>query len=653
MAKNANITKTKVLQLRVTVECAPEPAGTPCPMPRLPRPSILTSAVLGLGLLLVLGFAMEEMLGWPWLVQPLQTQLSQRLQRPIQLGPPEAYAASGTGHRARLGFWGGLSLQTPWLEVAAPPWSQAPHLVTARDVDLRLRYIDLWHAWRGQPLVVHALHAGWLDAVLERQADGRTSWQGAPQTAPTAAPQVESMGVQIGNVRYTDAVRGLQVQGQGTLVDQRLVLQLTAKAGPAQLSFAGHADDTSHWDRVQGRIRLQGPSLAAMGTPLGVSLPTTAAFQAQGQLRHADGVWDVVVDSAQVGTSQLAGTFRYQSRRAVPRLSGTLTGQRLDLRDLGPAVGVEATPTQGRTKVLPSRPFNLEALRVMDADLAIAIRSLDLNTTLLEPLQPLNAHLRLAGGVLSLQDIDARTSQGRLGGTLSLNGQQDRAHWVADLQWRDVVLEHWLRLRRSAGQPPYVSGKLQGRARLEGTGRSTAEILASLQGQVVTMVSGGSMSHLLIEMGGLDIAQALGVMVQGDKALPLDCAVADLAVSQGTLRPRVLVLDTSDSTAWIDGTVSLATEAMDLRTIVAPKDISPLTLRTPLHVTGTFAAPQVSVEKGLLGTKLGSSLLLGLINPLAALLPLVDTGNNDEAKQHANTCQARLQEKLHRPGATS
>lgn len=612
--------------------------------------------LIGLVLLLVLGFAVGESMGWPWLVKPLQDQLEKRLERRVQLQQPDGPAATPnttatTG--ARLHFWGGVNLKTGWLEVAAPSWSKAPYLVSARDVDVDLRYTDLWRAYRGQPLVIKKLGASWLDAVLERQADGKASWQGAATDHPSPAPQLETTAVQVGNVRYNDAILGLEVLAKGNLANQKLALQLTAKAGPARLTFDGHADDITHWDRVQGKLTVQGPSLADMGAPLGVTLPTTAPFKAQGELAHGDGVWDMKVDSAEIGKSQLSGNFHFDTRGSVPVLSGTLTGERLNLVDLGPAVGVETDTAKKSAKVLPTRPFDLASLRAMDADVNIAIKSVDLNTALLEPLQPLNGHLKLDHGVLTLTNIDARTSQGRLTGALTLNGEKDRAHWVAALQWQDVLLDRWLRLTRREGLPPYVTGKLQGHANVSGDGRSTAEILGSLQGQVVTTVTEGSVSHLLIELGGLDAAQALGVFVKGDKSLPLDCAVADLTVSQGSLKPRVLVLDTTDSTAWIDGSISLATESMDLRAIVAPKDISPLSLRTPLHVGGTFAAPKISIEKAPLGAKLGSALLLGLLNPLAAIIPLVDTGSSEAAKQHALTCQARLQKKMQQSGAKS
>jgi uncharacterized protein involved in outer membrane biogenesis len=278
----------------------------------------------------------------------------------------------------------------------------------------------------------------------------------------------------------------------------------------------------------------------------------------------------------------------------------------------------------------------------------IAIAEVEANTTLLEPLRPFKAHLLLTAGVLTLTDIDARTAQGHLGGTLGLDGKLNSAHWVAALNWDGVQLQRWIHQQRGASLPPYVSGQLQGHATLQGSGRSTAEILGTLQGDIGATVVNGTVSHLLVEAGGLDLAQSLGVYVKGDNALVLDCALADLSVAEGVLRPRLLVLDTSDSTVWVDGTLSLATESLDLRAVVAPKDFSVLTLRSPLHIRGSFADPKVSVEKGPLGLKLGSALLLGLVNPLAAILPLVDLGNRKDARANAASCQARMQQKLQR-----
>jgi hypothetical protein len=242
--------------------------------------------------------------------------------------------------------------------------------------------------------------------------------------------------------------------------------------------------------------------------------------------------------------------------------------------------------------------------------------------------------------VLTLRDFDARTGQGRLGGTVQLDGRDAQALWTADLHWAGVRLESWIHQKRADSAPPFVTGSLNGQARVAGQGKSTAAILGSLRGGMRMQLAGGTISHLAVEAAGLDIAQGLGVLIKGDDALPVQCTVVDLVAEQGVLRPRVLVLDTRDSTLWIDGSLSMASEALDLRVVVTPKDFSPMALRTPLHVRGTFGDPIVSLDKGRLGARLGASALLGLINPLAALIPLMDMGSGADAQRGAEDCRA-------------
>lgn len=428
-------------------------------------------------------------------------------------------------------------------------------------------------------------------------------------------------------------------------------LTLDATVGNANLIFNGNATDIMHLGGFDGNFSLKGPSLAAVGQPAGVTLPTTPPFRTHGIISKRDTAWHVVIDDATVGASRLKGEFTYETSRSVPLLSGKLSGPRLLLIDLGPVVGTTpATPefsaapvtVRPKDKVLPSRPFDLASLRIMDADVVINIDSVDLNTTLLEPLRPLKTHLRLNGGVLTLSDLQTHFGQGKLMGRLGLDGRGSKALWNANLRWQGVKLERWIHQTRSNGAPPYVTGRLDGRTILKGKGRSTAEILGSLKGHVRTELRSGTISHLIVELAGLDVAESLGVFLKGDDALPVQCAVADLSANKGLFRPRLLVVDTSDSAVWVDGSVSLAKEALDLRAVVTPKDFSPLTLRTPLQVRGTFAHPHVSVQNQPLGRKLASSLLLSLLNPIAAIIPLVDKGDAEAAKRQAAGCETLM-----------
>jgi uncharacterized protein involved in outer membrane biogenesis len=654
----------------------------------------MASLVVGAGLLGAV--AVGEWRGWPWLAAPLEQALSNAWARRVGLS---ATGDPGTSDAQRfsLRFIGGVRLHTPRLDIGAPAWSAQPHLLQARDVDLQLRYADLWRAYRGGPLHIDVLQAGALDAQLERLADGRASWQlsvrpAAPMRPPISIPTFGRLQVSDGLLRYRDEPLAIDVEGRVSLTGSQLKvnasgryralpvtiellaagvvspvtgdvrtmsspLTLDATVGRARLTFDGHVDDALHFDGLGGRFTLKGPSLAAVGDPVGVTLPTTGAFASRGVVVRRSGDWLVRLDDATVGSSRLSGAFRYRLGGGTPLLAGRLVGARLLLADLGPAVGTTAAPPMvaasapgpavkvaGKLpgKVLPARPFDLAALRAMNANVLIDIAEVDLNTNLLEPLRPLRAHLQLDAGVLTLSDLDARTADGRLSGRWSLDGRGTQALWAADLRWSGVRLDRWIRQTRAGEAPPYVSGRLSGRATLTGQGRSTADILASLDGRVHTELTDGAVSHLMVEAAGLDVAQALGVLFKKDDALPLGCAVADLSAVRGVFRPRTMVLDTTDSTVWVDGSLSLATESLDLRAVVSPKDFSPLTLRSPLRVRGSFADPAVSLESGPIARKAAAALLLALLNPLTAWIPLIDSGDANLAQRHADGCRSLM-----------
>jgi uncharacterized protein involved in outer membrane biogenesis len=660
---------------------------------RRPRwPWLAGGAVLAL----VLGVLACEAAGWPFLVQPVERWLSGKLDRRVTLAPADA--AGRTPLRIRL--LAGVRVASPQIEIAAPAWSRAPHLLLAHDAHLHLRYRDLWRLQRGERLRIAALEADRLDVQLERPDAARASWQFGPPRAREpgdagAWPDFDRLVVRDGRIRYDDTPRRLQLDARATLsegtagpsaapasaasaaalpglhvqasgrygaADVRMQLdadtvlpwiegdgdappvavRIDARSGAARLRFDGHARDALRLQGLQGRFDVAGASLSRLGELLGVTLPTTEPFQLQGRLHREGSVWSVLVADAKIGASRLAGAFRYDHAPARPLLTGRLHGALLQFADLAPTVGapvagVVPPPRAGR--VLPAREFDLPSLRAMDANVLFDIAQVDLGAAFGEPLRPLRTHLRLVDGVLALDAIEARSAQGRLRGRIELDARPADPLWHAQLRWGDVALERWISQPRRAGQPPWISGRLAGRADLRGRGRSTAQMLSSLDGQVVLRLRGGTVSHLAVEAAGIDVAESLGVLVQGDRPLQVGCAVGQWVADDGTVKPRVMVLDTPDTTIWVDGAIELADERLDLRASAEPKDVSPLTLRTPLRVRGTFADPQVSLEKGPLVGKLAISGALAALAPLAALIPLVDPGGGPDGDGGEAGCE--------------
>ena len=441
-------------------------------------------------------------------------------------------------------------------------------------------------------------------------------------------------------------------------------LRVEGSAGAAKVFFDGTASALLGERQLQGQLRLSGPSLARVGAPLAVTLPQTPPFDLRGSIGYDSGVWRLQAERATVGRSQLEGEFRFDTRPTPARLSGRLGGTRLALADLGPSVGAPAAGAASASasaggKVLPQQRFDLPSMRAMDADVQVAIAELDFGSESLAPLKDLQTHLLLQGGVLRLQALKASVAGGQFSGSTSLDANGDPARWATDLKFSGIDVAGWVRglnaqpdqpaapaagnkaalkarrnEARSGGNQPvqaYLTGALSGRLQATGRGRSTAEILSTLDGQAQMRLTDGTLSHLVTELAGLDLAQALGVLIRQDRPLPLRCALLDLQLQNGVVRPLRAVLDNADSTLRLAGQVDLRDETLALQAQVKPKDFSPLSLRVPVVITGTLGAPVVGVDgKRLAGKALGMLALAAVVAPAAALLPLLEAGSSDK-----------------------
>ena len=657
-------------------------------MIRQPPRALLIALALPAALLLLL--AAGEASGWPFLRGPLERSMQRVANVSVKIEGD---------FRTRLFWQPGITAAR--LVVGPADGITEPHLLAADDVSLRWRWADVWRFRQGAALRIQSLQAQHIDARLTRLADGRASWHlGVPATSPDTAstprpaPVIERLQVVTGRLTVEDAplqlnlvavlqarppasegaAPGLELVAEGRyraspvkvraqmaaalplLADGGSAAPMTgltvdARVARAHLVFDGEAAALLSASRVKGALQLSGPSLAAVGQPLSLVLPETPAFNLRGRIAHEGTVWSLVAERASVGSSVLAGAFAYDTAPRPARLSGRLSGSRLALQDLGPAIGADQPPARpGR--VLPDQALNLPSLATMDANVLVDIALLDLGTTALAPLRQVRTHLRLSQGALQLDDLSAVVAGGRVSGSSRLDTRPTVPQWTAALNFAGLDVAGWVqglrtpaaaakttaapaalkRERQAALQAPkapaqaYLTGLLDAQLTLSGQGRSVAEIFATLHGDTRLVVRDGTFSHLLTEALGLDIAEALGVVLRGDRSLPLRCARIDAAVRQGVLVPRLAVLDNADSTVRMSGQVNLRDETLALRFVTVSKDFSPLSLRTPVTVGGTLGEPVVGIEVRRLGARALAALALAAVAPAAALIPFVDTG---------------------------
>jgi uncharacterized protein involved in outer membrane biogenesis len=686
-------------------------------MPTLPRPGRL--ALAGLAALL-LALALCEAAGWPFLRAPLAAQLSQKLQREVRLEGHFRLRLLGS---IRLTVEH-LSIAGPAWDNRGLPF------VTARGARLSLPYRTVFGQLRGSnALRIERLEVDSIAARLLREASGRSNWQFEFQEearkpepgAPSITPEFRHLVVHEGLLTLRDDVAalkleaeartregsangqsGLELRAKGEYRRQPFraearspgLLPLLAPAGRTQavaltldvhipdprgvdghLHVDGTAADLLRFEGLQGSFRASGASLATVGDLLGVTLPTTAAFKMHGKAGKQGTRWDIRVASFEVARTHLSGRFAYDTAPARPRLEGTLRGRQLVLEDLAPAIGAspaeadsskDAPDKPGTRRVLPQREFDIPSLQRMDADVDVRLDRVDLGSEKLKALEPLSGRLRLASGVLTLEQLLARTADGELRGNLKLDANPEQPLWTFDLGWNGIRLQQWITLRnpfaresekvptgKSDGKsdPPFIRGELAGHAKLRGQGRSTARMLASLDGTMQMWVRGGAVSHLLVEAAGLDIAQGLGLIIRGDKDIPLECAAISLKGKDGVLATEAGIIDTPDSLILLNGRVALAEERFDLTLEARPRDRSLFTARAPIQVRGRFADPRIRPDIGKVGTKAVLAAALGaLLAPLAALLPMADPGESTAGLGCAATL-ARLQKNPATPPA--
>ncbi len=174
-------------------------------------------------------------------------------------------------------------------------------------------------------------------------------------------------------------------------------------------------------------------------------------------------------------------------------------------------------------------------------------------------------------------------------------------------------------------------GRIGGNVALAGTGNSIAQMLGSSDGDVVIGMGRGQISNLLMELAGVDIAEALKFIVEGDRKIPIRCAFGDFGVRNGVMTARALAFDTTDTIIVGEGTMSLRDETLDLRLRPRPKDRSLFALRAPLLGRRHVQGPEFHPDYGRVGLRGALALALGSIAPPAALLATMELGPGEDA----------------------
>ncbi len=239
--------------------------------------------------------------------------------------------------------------------------------------------------------------------------------------------------------------------------------------------------------------------------------------------------------------------------------------------------------------------------------------------------------MTIDNGAVRLNPVSFQVGRGRISGEIALNPQENGAlHARADIQFQRVDLARLMQPTGFQGD-----GLIGGRARIDGSGKSLADILGSGNGALsLSMAGGGNLSALLVDLSGARLGNALLSSLKLPDRTQVECFVADFALRRGVLDSRALLLDTEQVLISGDGKIDLGRERLDYRLRADSKHFTVGQLPTPITLGGTFRNPDIGVDATESAARGGAAVGLGLLAGPLAILPTIQFGIGDD-----NRCQ--------------
>lgn len=594
-------------------------------------------------------------------------------------GPIERATLDGTGRELHIG--GDLGIKFGWplprlragaVSFANPAWAREKQMLTADAVEIE---ISLPQLLQGN-VVLPEVRLVRPVVFLEQGSDGRRNWLlDAKQQDEDARIRIGRLLLDHGRLGYDDAEQKTSIRSELSTADTKSAgeeLSFTAQGQYKGMPLKAHGnggpvlalrdEDTPYplkadltvgrtgvkaegtitsllkFTAMDMRLSLRGDSLAHLYPLLGIAFPETRAYVTSGHIVHSGRTWRYDKFSGRFGASDIAGSLQVDTGGKRPALKADLASRRLDFADLGPAIGARpgslqaakqaavppsdsAAPKTAQGRVLPDMPFKTERWDSVDAEVTLKAKSIRRAKAL--PLEDLAAHLSLHDAVLTLAPLDFGVAGGHLNAVISLDGRRDPIQARAQVKARKILIA---KLLPTVALSHTSIGQINGEFDLAGKGNSVGRMLASSSGKVGLVIAHGEISKMMMEKIGLHLWEMLVLKVSGDKLVKLRCGVADFDVKDGIMRANGLIFDTEVTTIVGTGSIDLGEEKLDLTLNPNTKDTSPVALRSPIYVRGSFAHPDVQIDKGRVAVRAIGAIALGIASPLLALIPLIDAG---------------------------
>ncbi|MCW5751729.1 MAG: AsmA family protein [Alphaproteobacteria bacterium] len=566
-------------------------------------------------------------------------------------------------------------------------WGSRPEMARLGELAASVQLMPLLF---GGDVVITLISVRDLELLLETDGKGRANWVigGASGPAPGEAsgeggrevriPALERLELENVHLTYRDGASGNVTrfdlkrlraelrQGARMAVTAEAAyreapIRLEASLGPLPLlmqadtpypleaeftlaglrgRIAGTVRDAHLSPRLDLRIEAESDDLATLEDLAGVALPGSRPFRLAasltGDIRREVRLGGI---DLRLGSSSLAGDIALRLDGKRPVVAARVSAPRIDLADLRPSGGAASPAGAGSRQarqLFPDHPLPLEGLSALDGEVMLTVAELRGEALALADLA-LTA--KLADRRLDVSPLSFRMHEGRIEGRVALDGRPARPAMAMELRGQQVDLGQ---AARQALQKDVMEGRADFRVDLKGSGQTVRQILSTLGGDTEVVIGQGRIRNRWLEVVSSDLVRLVTPWSSKDDSR-LNCFVSRFQVNGGVMTSRLLLGDTERASLLGEGTVDLGRERIDMRFTPRPKEVSLMSLATPILVSGWLGEPAyrpdaVAVARGVAGAVGGIALGGGLLGGLVGAI----TGTSGASAAEANPCLAAL-----------
>jgi uncharacterized protein involved in outer membrane biogenesis len=369
-----------------------------------------------------------------------------------------------------------------------------------------------------------------------------------------------------------------------------------------------------------------GDSLSVFAPLLDAKLPAVGPYSVAGHIAIAGERAELSKLDLSLGKSSVTGQLSVAPAGELPRISGQLAFQTLDLTEYYPHhdldrlknENTDASESDDEKWIFDADPLPFDLLSEAElTDFQVEIGSLKVDADII--FSDVSSTVSLKNQRLALSDLRARLYDGDLKGEFSADKGATVPAVKFDLKGTNLDYGVFL---KAFDITKRLRGKVDTRFDLNGRGASLRAIASGLDGRIDLDARDGEIDRKMLGALAFGAGSILEPLVGKKDTGKLKCIVSTWMFEDGLGKTLVQYYNTSMFSMAGTGKVDLKTETLDLVYNPTAHEITLMKLAVPFRVSGSLQSPKVDVDSGgtlLEAAKLAGTVGLFLVNPAIGL----------------------------------